>query len=484
MNTTLTTLSTVLATLVVVIGALYFLIRRLLVSGTTSRDDLIRTQESLSSKTQRVIELESELQKLSQSLREKDIALSRAETQAENLRDSLESERKLLETAEERLKDTFKSLASSALEGSSRQFLDLAKSHLSKESEVAKKDLEKTEQSIENLVKPLSEVLEKYHGHVDSIEKQRQQSYFNIESELKRVIENTSVLSSETVALKNALKKPHVRGRWGEVQLKNCVELAGMSEFADVTFQDSTADSEGRMHIPDMTVRMPGGRLIVVDSKTPIDAFLSSLEATTEEERTAEMARHGRHVKDHVKKLSSRAYIDALENSPDFTVMFLPNESFLYAALESEPDLMEYALQKKVLITTPPTLIGLLKVIHFGWNEEKMAENAIKISEAGTELHKRLVEFVEGYVSVGKSLEKAKNEYDKGMNRLERRLVSKAREMEQLGIKSSKQLPEGMGVLALEESEARLHVEPEAEAEADTDTDKKPNPESDPEATL
>lgn len=454
METTLTTLSTVFATSLLVVGALYFLIRRLVSTGGQEREELIRTQEALQSKTQRASELESEVQALSQSLREKDIALSRAETQAENLKESLEAERKLLETAEERLKDTFKSLASSALEGSSKQFLDLAKSQLSKESEVAKKELEKTEQSIENLVKPLSQVLEKYHGHVDSIEKQRQKSYFNIETELKKVIENTATLSSETIALKNALKKPHVRGRWGEVQLKNCVELAGMSEFADVTFQDTTSDKEGRLHIPDMTVRMPGGRLIVVDSKTPIDAFLSSLEATTEEERTAEMARHGRHVKDHVKKLSSRAYIDSLENSPDFTVMFLPNESFLYAALESEPDLMEYALQKKVLITTPPTLIGLLKVIRFGWNEEKLAENAIKISEAGTELHKRLVEFVEGYVTVGKSLEKAKAEYDKGLNRLERRLVSKAREMEQMGIKSSKDLPEGMGVMALEAGES------------------------------
>ena len=475
METTLTTLSTVFATSLLVVGALYFLIRRLVSTGGQEREELIRTQEALQSKTQRASELEIEVQTLSQSLREKDIALSRAETQAENLKDSLEAERKLLETAEERLKDTFKSLASSALEGSSKQFLDLAKSQLNRESEVAKKELEKTEQSIENLVKPLSQVLEKYHGHVDSIEKQRQKSYFNIESELKKVIENTAMLSSETIALKNALKKPHVRGRWGEVQLKNCVELAGMSEFADVTFQDTTSDTEGRLHIPDMTVRMPGGRLIVVDSKTPIDAFLSSLEATTEEERTAEMARHGRHVKDHVKKLSSRAYTDALENSPDFTVMFLPNESFLYAALESEPDLMEYALQKKVLITTPPTLIGLLKVIRFGWNEEKLAENAIKISEAGTELHKRLVEFVEGYVAVGKSLEKAKAEYDKGLNRLERRLVSKAREMEQMGIKSSKDLPEGMGVMALDGSEAgSLELEeppqtdPEPEADATT----------------
>ncbi len=429
------------------IGVVGFLLGRAR-SGQQKRwveDELIRLREALSTKTLTLETLEKERRGLAEAIQEKEVAVAVAQNQAENLKNSLAAERLLLNTAEERLKDTFKSLAATALEGSSKQFLDLAKSQLSKESEVAKKEMEKTEQSIESLVKPLSLVLERYHGHVEEIEKQRQRSYFNIESELKKVIDSTVSLSTETLALKNALKKPHVRGRWGEVQLKNCVELAGMSEYADVSFQNATSDEDGQLHIPDMTVRMPGGRLIVVDSKTPIDAFLSSLEASTEESRTAEMARHGRHVKDHVKKLSSRAYGDALKDSPDFTVMFLPNESFLYAALESEPDLMEYALQKKVLITTPPTLIGLLKVIRFGWNEERLAENAMRISEAGKELHKRLVEFVEGYVSVGKSIEKAKTEYDKGLNRLERRLISKAREMEQLGVKSGKALPEGLG---------------------------------------
>jgi DNA recombination protein RmuC len=276
---------------------------------------------------------------------------------------------------------------------------------------------------------------------------------------LRKVIESTASLSVETLALKNALKKPHVRGRWGEVQLKNCIELAGMSEHADVTFQDSQTDEEGKLHIPDMTVRMPGGRIVVVDSKTPIDAFLASLEATTEEQRAAEMTRHGRHVRDHVKKLSQRAYYEGLKESPDFTIMFLPNESFLYAALESEPDLMEEALQRKVLITTPPTLIGLLKVIRYGWNEEKLAENAAKISTVGKELHKRLVEFVDGYLTVGKSLEKAKLEYDKGFNRLERRLISKAREMEALGAKSTKSLPDGVGESELSDSTTPLKLE-------------------------
>lgn len=404
--------------------------------------DLVRLQENFNSKEERLLAAESENKELKNQISDFQIQLAKAESQRETLQESLKAERQLLDVAQEKLKDTFKSLASTALEGNTKQFLELAKSHLSKESEVAQKELEKKEQSIESLVKPLSQVLEKYQGQISEIEKQRQKSYSSIESELKKVIDTTHSLSHETFALKNALKKPHVRGRWGEVQLKNCIELAGMSEYADVNFQASSVDPEGQLLIPDMTVRMPGGRIIVVDSKTPIDAFLSSLEQSSEEARSAEMIRHGKHVREHIKKLSLRAYSDSLKDSPDFTVMFLPNESFLYAALETQPDLMEYALEKKILVTTPPTLIGLLKVIRFGWNEEKLAENAIRISDAGKELHKRLVEFVDGYLVVGKSLEKAKTEFDKGLNRLERRLISKAREMETLGVKSNKSLPE------------------------------------------
>ena len=409
------------------------------------REERIRLEEAQQFSQNRLQSLEQELKQAQIQISDLEVEKAKAEAKSQSLSESLEAERELLAKAEEKLKDTFKSLAATALEGNSKQFMDLARSTLSKESEVAQKELEKKEQSIEDMLKPISLVLDKYHAHVKEIEKERQKSYTTVESELRKVIESTVSLSAETLALKNALKKPHVRGRWGEVQLKNCIELAGMSEHADVTFQDSQRDADGQQHIPDMTVRMPGGRIVVVDSKTPIDAFLASLEASTEEERAAEMARHGRHVREHVKKLSQRAYYEGLKESPDFTIMFLPNESFLYAALESEPDLMEAALKKKVLITTPPTLIGLLKVIRYGWNEEKLAENAAKISDVGKELHKRLVEFVDGYIAVGKSLEKAKTEYDKGFNRLERRLISKAREMEQLGAKSVKALPDGLG---------------------------------------
>ncbi len=369
----------------------------------------------------------------------------RMEAENNSLRESLDAERALLEKAKEQLQDSFRSLASSVLESSSRQFLELAKGSLEKEALSAQSELDKRQVAIQELVKPLASALERYQNQATEIERERQKSYSLVETELKRVIEANLNLSQETAALKNALKKPHVRGRWGEVQLRNCVELAGMSEFADVSFQDQNINSEGQRLIPDMTVRMPGGRVVVVDAKTPVEAFLASLEAMTEEQRTAEMLRHGRHVKEHVRKLSSKAYSEALKDSADFTIMFLPNESFLYAALEAEPDLVEYALNRKVLVATPPTLIGLLKVIRFGWNEEKLAENALKISEAGQELHRRVCDFVDAYMNIGKHLNKAKDEYETGLMRLERKVLVQARKMEHLGVRSNKSLPEGMG---------------------------------------
>ena len=286
----------------------------------------------------------------------------------------------------------------------------------------------------------LNQALNEYQSHLAIIEKDRARTILSLDAELRKVNETSLHLAKETTALKDALKRPHVRGRWGEVQLRNCIELAGMSEYSDVSFQDFTTSDDGARHIPDMIVRMPGGRRVIVDAKTPIDAFLNSLDAQTEDIRRTEMVRHGKLVKEHVKKLSTRAYADVVKESADFTVLFLPNESFLYAALEAEPDIVEYALQKKVLITTPPTLIGLLKVIRFGWNEQRLAENAQQISDMGQELHKRLVDFVESFMSVGKHLDKAKEEFDRGRARLESRVLVQARRFEALGAKSAKTL--------------------------------------------
>ena len=400
------------------------------------------------------------------------IDLARTQAELEAAKSTLDAERKTFESAKAQLSDTFKSLAASALEGNNRQFMDLAKTMLQQEVQVAKGDLEKRQTAINHLVQPLNEALKKYHEQVAHIETNRVRAFTSVEQEIKRVAEINGLLSEETRALKDALKRPHVRGRWGEVQLKNCVELAGMSEYSDVVFQDTQNTDDGDRIIPDMTVRMPGGRFVVVDAKTPIDAFMAYLDANTDEQRNLELSRHGRHVKDHIKKLSSRAYSDLLKESPDFTVMFLPNESFLYAALEADPELMEYAIEKKILIATPPTLIGLLKVIRFGWNEERLAENAERISDAGKELHKRICDFMDAYVGIGKHLEKARDEYEKGLSRLESRVLVQAQRLEKLGAKSKKSLPTNLNIrsgeaLALEA--ATVNAEPEDLVEDDLD---------------
>jgi len=367
--------------------------------------------------------------------------LTRLLVKQEQLR-TAQKEIELLGQTEERLKDTFKSLAANTLESSTQHFLELAKSNFQGHSDLHKAEMAKRQQSMDELLKPVSQALSKYQEQISEIEKDRHRAFTAIDMELKKVADLSLTLSRETSGLKDALKRPHVRGRWGEMQLRNCIELAGMSEHADVIMQDASTDQDGAVHIPDMIVRMPGGRQVVVDSKTPIDAFIASLEATTEEQRVAQMVRHSNHVKEHIRQLSSRSYQSYLKDTPDFTVMFLPNESFLYAALEQEPELIEYALQRKILVATPPTLIGLLKVIRYGWNEERLADNAQKISEVGKELHKRLCDFIDAFEKVGKHLDKAKEEYEKGRTRLQSRVIVQAQRFEKLGVRSSKQLGE------------------------------------------
>ncbi len=346
----------------------------------------------------------------------------------------LEAEKASLLTAQSNKKDieeSFKGAAQLAFESTSEKLFRMAQSGLEGQ-------LTQGQKSFEQLLQPLKENLKHYQELSQGFEKDRQKVFGSLESQIKKVAEATYSLSHETTALTSALKKPNVRGRWGELQLKNCIELAGMSEYSDVSFQDQYREEGSNTLIPDMTVKMPGGRQVIVDAKTPLDAFLSSLEATNDLEKKQNLERHGKHLKDHVKKLSAKDYGKNIPNSADFTVMFLPNESFLYAALETQPDIVEFALQKKVLIATPPTFIGLLKVIGFGWNEEKLAQNAQKISEVGIELHKRMSDFLEAYEKVGLNLDKAQKQYDMGLQRIKSRILPQATKLETLGAKSKK----------------------------------------------
>ncbi len=352
----------------------------------------------------------------------------------------IQEQNKRMEVFKEEIGQRFDQLAQQALKGSNEEFLKMAEITLKNYQEQTMSRFDSKKIEIENIVSPLKETLGQFQKEVTSMERERQRSYALVENEIKKVVENSATLSKETRALKDALKKPHIRGQWGEVQLKNCVELAGMSEFSDVVFQDTNTE-EGKTLIPDMTVKMPGGRVVVVDAKTPLDGFLESLEAESDELKSKEMLRHGKQVREHVVKLGRKSYGEQFKKSADFTVMFLPNESFLYAALETQPDLVEFALEKKILIATPPTFVGLLKVIRFGWNEERLNKNAEEISKIGKELHKRVSDFMDAYFQIGKSLKSAEESYEVGLKRLNSRVLVQAQKMEKLGAKSHKDLP-------------------------------------------
>ena len=344
-----------------------------------------------------------------------------------------------LEVIKEELEKSFAHAANEALKGSNQEFLKMAELTLSQHQQKANHQLENKRNEISQVVDPLKETLGQFYKEVTTMEKERQRSYALVENEIKKMVEVSTSLSSETRALTNALKKPNVRGRWGEIQLKNCVELAGMSEFSDFTMQKAN-DINGKVLIPDMVVKMPTGRIVVVDAKTPLDAFLESLETSDESKRREYMVNHGKQVREHVVKLSRKSYGEQFEQSADFTIMFLPNESFLYAALETQADLVEFALDKQILIATPPTFVGLLKVVRHGWNEERLNKNAQEISKIGIELHKRVGDFMDAYLDIGISLDKAHEQYELGLKRLNSRVIPQAKKMEKLGAKSHKEL--------------------------------------------
>lgn len=336
----------------------------------------------------------------------------------------------------EGLDDKFKSLAADVLKQSSEQFLQLAKENFDGKQKDAAAQLEQRKQAIESLVKPIRESLDKHAKAVTDIEKTREGAYQGLRQQLVSMIEDQKTLRGETANLVKALRRPDVRGRWGEVQLKRVAELAGMVENCDFTEQGTLTDGLR----PDMRVTLPGGREIVVDAKTPIDAFLAANEATTDADRDRELDRHVRHITDKIADLSSKRYQDQVR-SADFVVLFIPGESFLYAAASRRQDLIEYAMTKGVVIATPTTLVALLKAVALGWREEKIAENARKISDLGKELHERIAVSLAHVERLGRSLESSVKSYNQFVGSFETRVVTSARKFKELGADSSKELP-------------------------------------------
>ncbi len=343
----------------------------------------------------------------------------------------------LLEENRQRTEQAFRALSAEALATNNQTFLDLAKTTLESYQKQAKGDLDNRHQAIHQLVKPLEESLQKVDGKIEQLEKARTGAYARLDEQLKSMLSSQAKLESETGNLVRALRTPAVRGRWGEIQLRKVVEMAGMVNYCDFVEQE-TADS-GRLR-PDMIIKLPNGRNIVVDSKAPLQAYLESLEAENDTQRKTHLAHHARQIRDHLQKLSAKNYWEQFQPTPEFVVLFLPGETFFSAALGQDPGLIEAGVDQKVLLATPTTLIALLRSVAYGWRQEQLTENAEVISKLGRELYDRLATLTQHFSQMGKSLERAVDSYNKGMASLDSRVLVSARKFKELGAGSSKEV--------------------------------------------
>jgi DNA recombination protein RmuC len=354
--------------------------------------------------------------------------------------EALEEERKAaFELANARLVEAFSDISNRSLRANSDTFLQLARQNLETHQEKAKRELSEREKAVESLVKPIRDALEASQRQISELEKARSEAYGGIKSQLEEMQNSQKWLAQETQNLVKALRRPEVRGRWGEITLRRLVELAGMVEHCDFVEQVHTA-TDSQIIRPDMIVKMPDERQLVVDVKTPLDAYLEAVEAKDDAQRKLGLERHAKNVRSHIRTLSTKAYWEQFEESPEFVILFIPGDQFLSAALAEEPDLIEYALSRQIILATPTSFVALLKAVAYGWRQLALADNAREIRVLAEDLYGRLATFVTHMNRVGRQLASSVENYNRAVGSLERSVLPGARKFTELGVHGKKEI--------------------------------------------
>ena len=425
-----------------------------LILSSRLRLKYVSSEATASELRKQLEEKKGELERLKNSLQEEQQARIAAITRLEEATKSIEEQRNVLASAQEKLTDTFKALSDDALKSNNEAFLQLAKQSLETIFSQAKGDLGKREEVMKNLVRPLEEALQRYDSHVGKIEAEQSKIYGGLEEQLRGLMVAQQQLQKETGNLVSALRKPQVRGRWGELTLKRVVELAGMIEHCDYSEQVTSQGEEGKLR-PDLVIHLPSGREVVVDCKVSLEAFLDAVEAPSDEERKLALQRHAQQIRKHMLELSSKSYWEQLKYSPELVIMFIPGEPFVSAAWEWDHALIEDGFTNRVVIATPTTLIAVLKAISYGWRQEQIAKNAQMIAEQGRQVYERFSTFLDHLRKMKKSLEEAVISYNKMIGSLEGRVLPSVRRFKELGATAEEEIPM---IDPIEQTPRRLEV--------------------------